>query len=79
MPSSCARRLHVDSAVFSAGALRLLTDVMGVNRVMLGSDCPFPLGGPRIGELIGDAPMFSAAQRRQLLRGNAEAFFGLRE
>ena len=54
-----------------------VTDVMGLDRVMLGSNYPFPLGEQRIGQLVGDAPMFSAAQSRQLLRGNAEAFFGL--
>lgn len=53
-----------------------VTDVMGVDRVMLGSDY-VPLGEQRTGQLVGDAPMFSAAQRRRLLRGNAEAFFGL--
>lgn len=76
-PSSYARRFHVDSAVFSAGALRLLTDVMGVDRVMLGSDYPFPLGEQRIGQLIADAAAFNAADRQRMRRSNAEAFFSL--
>ena len=77
LPSSYARRFHVDSAVFDRGALRLLTEVMGVDRIMLGSDYPFPLGEARIGSLIREAGLFDAAQQEHMLRGNALAFFGL--
>ncbi len=77
LPSSYARRFHVDSAVFDAGALRLLTDVMGTARVMLGSDSPFPLGEQRIGSLVRDVDFLDDADRARVLRGNAEAFFGL--
>ena len=77
LPSSYAHRFHVDSAVFEPGALRLLSEVMGVNRIMLGSDYPFPLGEARIGSLIREAGLFDASQQAQMLRGNALAFFGL--
>jgi aminocarboxymuconate-semialdehyde decarboxylase len=77
LPSSYARRFHVDSAVFDAGALRLLTGVIGVERVMLGSDSPFPLGEQEIGSLVREAPFLDDAARSRILRGNAEAFFGL--
>ncbi|UUZ66367.1 amidohydrolase (plasmid) [Polaromonas sp. P1-6] len=77
LPSSYARRFHVDSAVFDPRALRLLTEVMGPDRVMLGSDYPFPLGEQRIGNLIRDAEFLSKDDRHRLLRGNAEAFFAL--
>lgn len=77
LPSSYARRFHVDSAVFDPGALRLLTDVMGTDRVMLGSDSPFPLGEQRIGALIRECGFLAEADRAKMLRGNAEAFFGL--
>jgi aminocarboxymuconate-semialdehyde decarboxylase len=76
-PSSYARRFHVDSAVFDTGALRLLCDVMGTDRVMLGSDYPFPLGEQRIGRLVAEAAFLSPAERERILRGNACAFFGL--
>jgi aminocarboxymuconate-semialdehyde decarboxylase len=77
LPSSYARRFFVDSAVFDPGALRLLTEVMGTDRVMLGSDAPFPLGEQRIGSLVREAPCLDAAARERVLRGNAERFFGL--
>jgi len=76
-PSSYARRFHVDSAVFDPGALRLLCEVMGTDRVMLGSDYPFPLGEQRIGRLVADAAFLSPAERERILQGNALAFFDL--
>jgi aminocarboxymuconate-semialdehyde decarboxylase len=77
LPSSYARRFFVDSAVFDTGALKLLVDVMGADRVMLGSDYPFPLGEQRIGALLNDAGFLNPQQRLGMLEGNARAFFGL--
>lgn len=77
LPSSYAHRFHVDSAVFDPGALRLLTEVMGVDRIMLGSDYPFPLGEQRIGDLIAQVDFLSSDDRHRMRRSNAERFFGL--
>jgi aminocarboxymuconate-semialdehyde decarboxylase len=77
LPSSYARRFHVDSAVFEPGALRLLTEVMGTDRVMLGSDSPFPLGEQQIGSLVREVPFLDEAARARILHGNARDFFGL--
>lgn len=77
LPSEYARRFHVDCAVFGRGALRLLTEVMGSDRVMLGSDYPFPLGEQRIGELVSEADFLTQQQREGILGHNAESFFQL--
>lgn len=77
LPSSYARRFHVDTAVFDPAALRMLVDRMGADRVMLGSDSPFPLGEQKIGALVRETPQLSDADRERMLRRNAEAFFGL--
>jgi aminocarboxymuconate-semialdehyde decarboxylase len=50
---------------------------MGTDRVMLGSDSPFPLGEQRIGSLVREAPFLGAAARERILAGNAADFFGL--
>lgn len=76
-PSSYARRLHVDSAVFDSGALKLLTDVMGSGRVMLGTDAPFPLGEQEPGALVRSCDFLDEHARRAILADNARAFFGL--
>lgn len=76
-PSSYVDRFSVDSAVFDPRALRLLTEVMGADRVMLGSDYPFPLGEPQVGQLVSEAEFLSAEQRQDILANNARRFFNL--
>ncbi|GAB3629401.1 aminocarboxymuconate-semialdehyde decarboxylase [Pandoraea terrae] len=76
-PSHYLRRFYVDSAVFDPGALRLLVETMGADRVMLGSDYPFPLGEQDIGALVGGSTDLDAVSRARILAGNAVEFFGL--
>ncbi|WTW93575.1 amidohydrolase [Streptomycetaceae bacterium NBC_01309] len=75
-PSGYLDRFHVDSAVFDPRALRLLVDVMGSERVLLGSDYPFPLGEAEPGALIRASDL-TAAQKSALLGRNAVRLFGL--
>lgn len=77
VPSSYVRRFYVDSAVFDSAALRFLADVMGEDRVLLGSDYPFPLGEQIVGELIRTAPGFDVAAKAKLLGGNAQQFLNI--
>lgn len=76
-PSYYINRFYVDSAVFDESALKLLTDVMGEERVMLGSDYPFPLGEQEIGKLIKESKLHSASAKTRLLGENALEFFDL--
>src|SRR5690606_23573979 len=76
-PSSYTNRFYVDSAVFDTGALRLLVDVMVTDRVMLGSDYPFPLGEQDIGRLVADSPWLGDGDRQRINADNAVDFFGL--
>ena len=74
-PSHYVDRFSVDSAVFDARALSLLVDVMGDERVMLGSDYPFPLGEQQVGSLVKGSTTLNAESKQRLLGGNASAFF----
>lgn len=76
-PSHYVNRFSVDSAVFDPRSLRLLVEVMGVERVMLGSDYPFPLGEPQIGSLVQHAAFLKADDRGRILAHNAIDFFKL--
>ena len=76
-PSSYLDRFSVDATVFSHEALEFLVRTMGEERVMLGSDYPFPLGEQQVGSLIRSHPTLEPATRARLLQGNAAAFFGL--
>ena len=76
-PSHYLDRFFVDSAVFDERSLRLLVDVMGDDRVMLGSDYPFPLGEQRSGSLVRQSPSLDVPAKARLLGGNAHDFFNL--
>jgi aminocarboxymuconate-semialdehyde decarboxylase len=77
LPSSYIDRFEVDAAVFSGDALAFLVKVMGEDRVMLGSDYPYPLGEQQVGNLIRSHAAFSGRVREKLLHANATRFFGL--
>jgi aminocarboxymuconate-semialdehyde decarboxylase len=76
-PSAYLDRFSVDSVVFDHRALRLLVDTMGAERVLLGSDYPYPLGERPAGAVVRSAEFLDADDRRAILGGNAEAFLGL--
>jgi aminocarboxymuconate-semialdehyde decarboxylase len=73
-PSEYTDRLYVDSVVFSEPALRLLVDTMGEDRVMVGSDYPYPLGERPAGQVVRTASFLSPDQRQKILTGNATRF-----
>ncbi|HMN39383.1 MAG TPA: amidohydrolase family protein [Phycisphaerales bacterium] len=67
---------YVDSLVHDEGALRMLMDLIGPERIMLGSDYPFPLGEERPGELIRSMKGIDESARRSMLTGAATEFLG---
>jgi aminocarboxymuconate-semialdehyde decarboxylase len=75
-PKHYLNRFYVDSAVFDERALQFLVGTMGEDRVLLGSDYPFPLGEHRVGELIRSSHLTAPAKAR-LLGENAGTFLGL--
>jgi len=76
-PRDLLHRLYVDSLVHDARALHYLVDLMGADRVALGSDYPFPLGEAEPGKLIAETPDMTEPQRQRLLSGTALEFLGL--
>ena len=76
-PSHYCDRFSVDTAVFSHEALELLVKVMGTERIMLGSDYPFPLGEQEIGKLVRTAPFLDGNARDAMLGGNAARWLAL--
>jgi aminocarboxymuconate-semialdehyde decarboxylase len=75
-PRQYLNRFYVDSAVFDERALQFLVGTMGAERVMLGSDYPFPLGEHRVGALIRSSHLTAHAKDR-LLGENAAEFLAL--
>ena len=75
-PSRYVNRFFVDTVVFDPAALRLLVDTMGVDRVVLGSDYPYPLGERPVGQVVRKAEFLTERQRDLLLSENALRFLG---
>ncbi|MEU3769047.1 amidohydrolase family protein [Amycolatopsis keratiniphila] len=73
-PSHYLDRFHVDSVVFDERALRLLVDTLGAERVMVGSDYPYPLGERPVGEVVRKSGFLTEPERRLITRENAERF-----
>jgi aminocarboxymuconate-semialdehyde decarboxylase len=69
-PREYLRRLYFDSCVHDPLALRYLLDTTGVDRVMLGTDYPFPLGEQVPGSGI-DALGLDDDGRARLFHGTA--------
>lgn len=75
-PSDYLGRFYVDSVVFDDRALRLLVDTVGADRVLVGSDYPYPLGERPAGGLVRASNVLEESTRDMILRGNAETFLG---
>jgi aminocarboxymuconate-semialdehyde decarboxylase len=73
-PSHYVDRFFVDSVVFNGHALRLLLDVLGPDRVVLGSDYPYPLGERPAGAVVRNNALFTDEERSLVLRANPEEF-----
>ena len=74
VPSSYLRRFHYDTLVQYAPALAYLVDVVGADRVMLGSDHPFWMGDPDPVRVVREAGIATDAQRL-ILGDNASRLF----
>ncbi len=69
-PSKYLGRFWVDSLVHDADVFHFLMKVMGVDKICLGSDYPFPLGEHVPGELIEQLRLEKSVSEK-LLYGNA--------
>jgi aminocarboxymuconate-semialdehyde decarboxylase len=75
-PAHYIGRFYVDSVVFAEPALRLLVETVGVDRVLTGSDYPYPFGERPAGAVIRGASFLDEPARAKLLSANAEQFLG---
>lgn len=75
-PEQYLGRFYVDSIVHTKQMLEQCLKLFGKERILLGSDYPFPLGESRPGALI-DSLGLSEGDRNLLLHGNASRWLGL--
>lgn len=76
-PSRYVDRFYVDSVVFDERALRLLVDTMGSERVLVGSDYPYPLGERPVGSVVRKSEFLTPEARAMIEHENAMRFLGV--
>ena len=72
VPSAYLRDLYYDTVAMSAPAIRFLVESVGADRVLLGSDYPFPIGDPTPAVTVRAAGL-TDSETIAILSGNAHA------
>lgn len=75
-PRELLPKLYFDSLVHDVDVLRYMLNLFGAERIMLGSDYPFPLGEHRPGALIASMEGISSGARDRLMSGTALEWMG---
>ena len=76
-PRDYIEKFWIDSLVHDPHAMKYIVDVMGEDKICLGSDYPFPLGEHHPGKLIEDMN-FEMDVKEKLLFKNAQAWLGIK-
>lgn len=76
-PRKYVNQLYTDSLVHDEQALKYLVATMGIDKIILGSDYPFPLGEHHPGKLIESVVDWEHETKQKLLGDNAMKFLGL--
>lgn len=77
-PANYLDRFFVDTVVFDERALRLLADTHGTDRLLVGSDYPYPFGERPAGAVVSRAGFLDADERHRVQHTNAVHFLGPR-
>lgn len=75
-PDAALRSFYYDTLLHDPRAVRFLADTVGTERMMMGSDMPFPIGDREPMKVVSDAG-FSDAERASINGGLAQRLFGL--
>eukprot|EP01147_Barroeca_monosierra_P009905 gene9903-2090_t len=78
-PRSFVGKFWVDTAVHDNDALAYLVSVIGQDKVILGSDYPFPLGEQNVGECVETNTKFTSDIKDKLMAKNCVEFLGIKE
>jgi aminocarboxymuconate-semialdehyde decarboxylase len=75
-PDAALAAMYYDTIVQDSRALRFLADVVGAERVMMGSDMPFPIGDVAPLKIVQETS-FTEAERSSINGSLARKLFGL--
>jgi aminocarboxymuconate-semialdehyde decarboxylase len=75
-PVEALGRIYTDTILHDPRVLRFVVDMLGADRLMLGSDMPFPIGDPEPRKIVAEAGL-SAAQVARINGSLAATLFRL--
>ena len=75
-PDAALAAMYYDTIVQDPRTLRYLADIIGSDRIMMGSDMPFPIGDLTPMKIVGEAK-FSDSERAAINGGLAQKLLGL--
>lgn len=75
-PSAYLRQIYVDCLTYDAELLAQVVGTVGADRVLLGTDWPFPIGEPDPVGFVRRNALLPAGAADAILAGNAGAFLG---
>lgn len=75
-PTDLVDRIYIDSLVHDPRVLKYVVDVIGAERIALGTDYPFPLGELEPGQLIEAEDFLTAEAKERMLSGTALEWTG---
>ena len=75
-PAEALRHIYIDTILHDPRVLRFVVDMIGADRVMLGSDMPFPIGDMEPAKIVQAAGL-PPAEEASISGGLARALFRL--
>jgi aminocarboxymuconate-semialdehyde decarboxylase len=75
-PLAALRRLYFDTLVFEPQALRYLIDLVGADRICIGTDSPFDMGDEQPAATVAAIPRLTLPERHQICCGTALRLLG---
>jgi aminocarboxymuconate-semialdehyde decarboxylase len=76
-PVAALASIYTDTILHDARVLKFVIEIMGSERIMMGSDMPFPIGDTEPARIVTDAGL-TAAQTASINGGLAARLFGIK-
>jgi len=75
-PDKLLRRFYYDALIHDVRALRYLIDLVGADRIAIGTDAPFDMGEEEPVTMIGKVKRLTARERERIFGGTARELLG---